>query len=416
MKRVEVLSRAIGSAALSHRDADHIRCLLLTVEDFDWRALLVRCVSNLNEIKAIRKRTAQTVRAAREGLLVYGPLASMLGLTELKTKIEDLAFRFLYPRQHKAADSIFGSAEGSIEAASSFLTCHVQALLRSDEFLQEHVEHLLVSSRVKERYSFWKKLIRKKAELIGQSSLQKLESDGTQRRRWNRSLIDQVPDAVALRVVLRSKRSGVELSEATQAKEKLLCYYVQEKIRARWPVWDTRCTKDYIRSPKANSYQSLHYTSSIMFGNDDLPFEVQVRSYDMHLAAEYGSASHSIYKIQAPSNLTSRLMCPSLPQPRPSSMTHGYLECLEGTRAAVVGKNTFIFVSIPQNQSNFIMSIPQNCRVQDAIAVLPVTSSESFVFVNGRKAQLDDKMQNGDALLVLETEDSTEQGKHEPVV
>jgi GTP diphosphokinase / guanosine-3',5'-bis(diphosphate) 3'-diphosphatase len=221
--------------------------------------------------------------------------------------------------------------------------------------------------------------------------------------------MDQVPDAVALRVVLRSKKSGVEPPESTQAKEKLLCYYVQEKIRAKWPVWDSRRTKDYIQSPKGNSYQSLHYTSSIVLGNDDLPFEVQVRSYDMHQAAEYGSASHSLYKMQTPGNATASLLCSTAaPQSSASSMTCGYLESLEVFRAAVVDKNTFVFVSIPQNKSNFIMGIPPNCRVQDAIAVLPLarSSSEWSVFVNGQKSRLDDRIQNGDALLVLETDDA----------
>lgn len=410
MKRVELLSRAIGAESLNHNDADCIRCLLLTVEGFDWRALMIRCIFNLCEIKISNGRSKELIRTAREGLLVFGPLASMLGLHDLKAQIEDNAFRVLYPRQYRAAGAVFGDDIDSIKSVSSFLNHHVQAILHTDKLLQEQVEQLHVSSRVKERYSFWKKLIRNKAKSLSSASIQKakLGDQTSQLVPWDSSLIDHVPDAVALRVVIRGRSCSLESDAARAAKEKLLCYYVQERLKAKWPVRDPCRTKDYIQSPKANSYQSLHYTSSIDVGGDPLPFEVQVRSHSMHIAAEYGMASHSLYKLPTQGNATFALSQGNAAFQRTfSSMTYGYLDFIEQTRAAL-SSQTVVFVANPQEHRNEIVTFPsQTCRVEDVITILPgATSTNHSLFVNGKRSKLDASVENGDVLLLMSTDPS----------
>ena len=93
----------------------------------------------------------------------------------------------------------------------------------------------------------------------------------------------------------------------TRARERLLCYYVREKLRSKWPAIGANRIKDYIHYPKPNGYQSLHYTSALSQAGFEFPFEVQIRSQEMHLIAEHGVASHWGYKLgnaSAPTTLS----------------------------------------------------------------------------------------------------------------
>jgi len=99
---------------------------------------------------------------------------------------------------------------------------------------------------------------------------------------------------------LKAKTSPNESEDTTRARERLLCYYVQHLIQQQWPVLNGNedRVKDYIRFPKPNGYQSLHYTASLTYHTgQEFPFEVQVRSEEMHRIAEYGVAAHWDYKL-----------------------------------------------------------------------------------------------------------------------
>merc|ERR1712151_639594 len=110
----------------------------------------------------------------------------------------------------------------------------------------------------------------------------------------------QVPDAVALRIVLDAKKlSDDEPESVTQARERALCYYAQKLCIERWkPMEGNPRFRNYIDRPKPNGYQSLHYTASTNWGGDDWSLEIQVRSSEMHKVAEFGLASHWDYKAQ----------------------------------------------------------------------------------------------------------------------
>ena len=170
-----------------------------------------------------------------------------------------------------------------------------------------HIDTLQVSSRVKEPYSFWKKMLKTKAKeqkehrlLHGAPSSSSSSSSWSGSRTSNLSLA-QVQDGIALRVILKAKKESPEESEqTTRAREKLLCYYAQHLIRKQFPpIEGEDRTKDYIQYPKPNGYQSLHYTASWTYHHtgQQFPFEVQVRSEEMHRIAEYGVAAHWDYKL-----------------------------------------------------------------------------------------------------------------------
>ena len=159
-----------------------------------------------------------------------------------------------------------------------------------------HMEYLEISSRVKEPYSFWKKMLKGKAKQRRKNAFS-LPSSQSGTVASGLSFV-QVKDGIALRVILKAKKeSPDEPDETTRAREKLLCYYVQHLIRKQWPGDEDR-VKDYIQYPKPNGYQSLHYTAWLPYHTGErFPFEVQVRSEEMHRIAEYGVAAHWDYKL-----------------------------------------------------------------------------------------------------------------------
>ena len=112
----------------------------------------------------------------------------------------------------------------------------------------------------------------------------------------NQQLLSQVQDAIALRVIIRSKNLIQSTSDdITMSNEDLLCYYIQNKLMNLWPASNERI-KDYISMPKSNGYQSLHHTARVDMYGQEWNFEVQIRTEDMHRRSEFGVAAHWEYK------------------------------------------------------------------------------------------------------------------------
>ena len=354
IKRAEVLARAVESngnnefksvanvtnavARLTSEEASRIRGLLLTVDGFDWRSLVIRCVACLYRLEGILendtnnsddwdrsapsvRRSPEVIRTAREGLRVFATLAQQLGFHSLKNRIEDRAFRILYERQYRAVTALYhadsktsmngrlsasflrkhakisyddtsvNQAAVPMEAISSFLQSEVAVTLLEDEDLMAQLSDLQVKSRVKEKFSFWKKLVSKRFETLGltssssdnekstvevtstevgdvgdkMSSVPKSNGTGAASLSLIRSashvvpssssslLADHVQDAVALRVVLRARKWYIdEPVETIRNRERLLCYYVEQKLRSKWPATNPARIKDYIQFPKPN--------------------------------------------------------------------------------------------------------------------------------------------------------------------
>jgi (p)ppGpp synthase/HD superfamily hydrolase len=282
-----------NAAIRSGSDALHIRHLLLT-ETIDWRALAIRGGAILYQMK--QQQTSNIIidkATARLALRIYAPLSSRLGMHKLKNELEEVAFRLLYPRSYRRvcqSEQLEASMQLVLDQTK---TAMIATLQRDDEFMRQ-VEHFSVTARVKEPYSLWKKMLKNGHEHIL-----------------------QVPDALALRVILQARPETLdEPVELTRGRERALCYYVQELFRQRWrPVSGNPRFKDYIAAPKFNGYQSLHYTATTVdyssssihqqqqhhggSNNKEWTVEIQIRSHEMHQIAEFGIASHSEYKEQA---------------------------------------------------------------------------------------------------------------------
>jgi (p)ppGpp synthase/HD superfamily hydrolase len=274
LRQLELLA-VTSTAGPDAVNADNLRKLLLS-ETRDWRALAIRVAACLFRLQTNDKQyNAELMRVAREALHIYAPLASRLGMHRLKNELEGAAFQLLYKRQHAAIMSQMDATD-SMETVLSRVQTEMTVMFDKDEEFQTLVHDFQVTARVKEPYSLWKKMLKQGYKHIL-----------------------QVPDALALRIVLNAKKLTGEPSEVTRARERALCYYAQKLCTQRWsPMHDNPRFKDYIDSPKANGYQSLHYTAETECAGKEWTLEIQVRSGEMHQVAEFGLACHWDYKAQ----------------------------------------------------------------------------------------------------------------------
>uniref|UniRef100_A0A7R9W757 RelA/SpoT domain-containing protein n=2 Tax=Pseudictyota dubia TaxID=2749911 RepID=A0A7R9W757_9STRA len=307
--------------------------------------------------------TKEEIAVGREALHIYAPLAHRLGMHKLKSELEGAAFRVLYRRQHRAVASLlyhrpdgwtlsprgipmppkskpcecdnsspfffaqessqtvslsqdaFGNTdcscgngldddEDSIRSGMCHVlddvTAQVKRMLHEDSHFMENVKTVQVAARIKEPYSLWRKLLRTHAKNIDEA-----KKNGVAGLIRPLSLHD-VHDAMALRVIVSARKLDPrrETDGETALREHDLCYHVQNLCEEAWGP-PLRAVKDYIRHPKPNGYQSLHYSSRTRWHGEDWPFEVQIRSADMHRVAEFGLAAHWEYKARSSSKAAS---------------------------------------------------------------------------------------------------------------
>jgi len=296
LKRTEAVAASVAAGVwMAADDADgsvNLRSLLLS-ETRDWRALAIRSAACLYRLRGLLRArgdaqggrmTSEEVQTAKEALHIFAPLASRLGMHRLKNELEGAAFKIKYRRQYRKVMNISlekrseltGTLSDGLQSVLDEATIRVTEFLQEDPTFRKYADHITVSARVKEPFSLWRKMLKTGA----------------------RHILD-VPDAIALRVVLRAKKlANGEEDEVTRARERALCYYAQTMCVDRFEPLPGRF-KDYIEQPKRNGYQSLHYTARAERNGRVWPFEVQIRSEEMHRVAEFGLASHWNYKDYA---------------------------------------------------------------------------------------------------------------------
>lgn len=416
IKRAEIMAQAILESnkqrAIAGEEANKLRGLILSVMD-DWRSLGIRSVACLYRLEGIvqsmekqygieyLRRGPEHVQVAREAIHVYAPLAQRLGMQRLKARLEDAAFRVLYQRQYQAASILYDRTGAAMKTMSRYLEQQISRNLLSDEKLVEQLEDIRIVSRVKEPYSAWKKLVQKRFRsntpaFVG-TSLPFSAITHVSETSSELSVLD-LHDGVALRVILKArKRTANESDEETRSREHILCYYVQHLLRNQWPVLDPARIKDYIRYPKPNGYQSLHYASAISSQGKEWPFEVQVRSEEMHRLAEYGVAAHWDYKLGNQMVLAAADEIVSTTTTTTALSGDSYVSALVHAREDLVERQVFVFFAGNEGQ---LLSLPVGARISDALAETVGTEANAKVLRNGYEAELDEFVGNGDVLLV----------------
>ena len=214
----------------------------------DIRVILIKLADRLHNMRTLSslKRDRQ-IANAKETMELYEPHANRLGIYSLKWELEDLAFRYLYPEEYR---ELVLSIEKKREERLEFIDTirdEIQAALKKEKIIAE------VTGRAKHLYSIYRKMQR------------------------DNITIDQVYDLFALRIIVNSVKD---------------CYAALGVVHDLYTPMPGRF-KDYIAVPKPNMYQSIHNT---LIGPKGTPFEIQVRTWDMHRVAEYGIAAHWAYK------------------------------------------------------------------------------------------------------------------------
>ncbi len=239
---------AIPFSSSEARQAENFRKMLLAMVD-DIRVILVKLADRLHNMRTLHYLPeAKRVRVAQETRDIYAPIAHRLGMGRLKNELEDLAFRHLEPEVYAALAERVESRRKVHEGLIEELTRTIRAKLADAQ-----VPVILIEGRIKRLYSIYQKLKRQRIEL------------------------EQVYDLVALRVVTETVRD---------------CYAALGIIHQTWAPVPGRI-KDFIAMPRPNGYRSLH-TSVV--SDRGFPFEVQIRTAEMHRVAEEGIAAHWKYK------------------------------------------------------------------------------------------------------------------------
>ncbi|MGO8733687.1 MAG: RelA/SpoT family protein [Terriglobia bacterium] len=242
--RIRFLSR-------EEQQAEYIRKMVLYMVD-DIRVVLVKLADRLHNMRTLEYLPPERQeRVARETLEIYAPIAHRLGMGKMRGELEDLSFKFLEPA---AFLDVKKAVESRRKVNEDFLA---EVCAELDAKMKEHAIPARIEGRIKRLYSIWQKLLRQHVP------------------------VEQVYDLLAVRIITDSKES---------------CYAALGVIHNTWRPVPGRI-KDFIAIPRPNLYQSLH-TSVI--GHQGQPFEVQIRTEEMHRIAEVGIAAHWKYKYGSP--------------------------------------------------------------------------------------------------------------------
>lgn len=229
--------------------AENIRKILISMSK-DIRVMIIKLSDRLHNMRTLKYcKPSKRRRIAHETMNIYAPIAHRLGISSVKDEIEDLAFYYLDPYAYKEIEEQMKLRRDDREALIEKIKARIAERLKKEGFDPEpHID-----GRVKSNYGIYKKVYR----------------DGKD--------IDQIYDRYAVRVIVNT------IPE---------CYNVLGIIHDMFRPIPNRF-KDYISTPKPNMYQSLHTT---VIGREGIPFEVQIRTWEMHRMAEYGIAAHWKYK------------------------------------------------------------------------------------------------------------------------
>jgi GTP diphosphokinase / guanosine-3',5'-bis(diphosphate) 3'-diphosphatase len=237
----------IDFATREEQQAENLRKMMLAMVD-DIRVILIKLADRLHNMRTLEHLPPERQqKIARETLEIYAPIAHRLGMGKIRGELEDLGFRYIDPI---AYEKVRDAVDSQRKVGEAFLT-RVEGVVRDK--LKEAGITAKVESRTKRYYSIHKKLVRQHIN------------------------VDQVYDLYAMRIITRSVQD---------------CYAVLGIIHNVWRPVPGRI-KDFIAMPRPNFYQSLH-TSVIT--EDGTPFEVQIRTEEMHKMAEEGIAAHWKYK------------------------------------------------------------------------------------------------------------------------
>ena len=227
---------------------ENLRKMLMAMAK-DIRVILIKIADRMHNMRTMDYQTPEKQRTkSLETMEIYAPIAHRLGMQQAKWELEDLSLRYLDPAGYKEITENLSARMPELQAFMSAVEDKIQTRLKT-----EHID-ASIFSRIKHVYSIYRKMYSQKLDMSGIFDLCAF-----------RVIVDSLPD----------------------------CYNVLGVIHDMFKPVPGRF-KDYISTPKPNMYQSLHTT---VIGSEGIPFEVQIRTWEMHHTAEYGIAAHWKYKM-----------------------------------------------------------------------------------------------------------------------
>ncbi|MBI2437021.1 MAG: bifunctional (p)ppGpp synthetase/guanosine-3',5'-bis(diphosphate) 3'-pyrophosphohydrolase [Candidatus Magasanikbacteria bacterium] len=229
------------------RYIENLRKMFVAMAE-DVRVMIIKFADRIHNLTTLDALPPQKrYRIALESLEIYAPIANRLGMDDIKGQLEDLSFKFVYPKEYERVQKVL---EEKLQGKERYYKGVIQTV--ETELKKAHISPVQIYGRNKKLFSLYQKLLRKNNE------------------------INHVYDVVAVRVIVQNVAE---------------CYATLGILHNIWKPYKGRI-KDYISQPKPNGYQSLHTT---VFGEAGEPIEFQIRTLEMHQNAEYGIASHWHY-------------------------------------------------------------------------------------------------------------------------
>ncbi|SEF96188.1 GTP pyrophosphokinase [Eubacterium ruminantium] len=234
--------------------AENLRKMFLAMAK-DIRVIIIKLADRLHNLRTLQYQSHEKqIEKARETMDIYAPIAHRLGISKIKIELDDLSMQYLYPEVYS---DLRVKINERLSEREEFINDMVNEVR---EYIREAGIKAEIDGRVKHLFSIYKKM------------------------KTQDKTLDQIYDIFALRIKVDTVRD---------------CYAALGIIHEKYKPIPGRF-KDYIAMPKANMYQSLHTT---LIGHGGRPFEIQIRTYEMHRTAEYGIAAHWKYKESGSTNV-----------------------------------------------------------------------------------------------------------------
>ena len=341
--------------------AENLRKMFLAMAK-DIRVIIIKLADLLHNMRTLQfMRPEKQKEKARETMDIYAPIAQRLGISKIKTELDDLALKYSQPE-------VFYDLVDQINARKTEREEFVQQIV---EEVSQHIKNAgikaEINGRVKHFFSIYKKMV---------------NQDKT---------VDQIYDLFAVRIIVDSVKD---------------CYAALGVIHEMYTPIPGRF-KDYIAMPKANMYQSLHTTLMSSVGQ---PFEIQIRTQEMHKTAEYGIAAHWKYKesndgkknVKAQEEEKLNWLRQILEWQRDMSDNREFLSMLKGD-LDLFAEEVYCFT--PDGD---VKSLPNGSTPVDFAYAIHSAVGNKMVGarVNGKLVNIDYKIQNGDRIEILTSQNS----------
>lgn len=355
----------ISDLSKEKQQAENVRKMVLAMIT-DVRVVLIKLADRLHNMRTMQfLKPEKRARIAQETLDIYAPIAHRLGMGKMRSELEDLSFQNLYPEEYKKLAREVDARRPELEAILERIKGTITSKLDENE-----VPVVAIEGRVKRLYSLWKKLKKQKVT------------------------IEQVYDLIATRIITPN--------------DKKYCYLTLSVVHDIWTPVPERF-KDWIAIPRDNLYQSLH-TSVI--GDGGQPFEVQIRTEEMHHIAEEGVAAHWKYKekklgstdedvtLDELRKTVEKLLLPLVENSEVNEDSEDFIESL---KLDLYPKDVYAFTPMGK-----VIQLPKGSSPLDFAYAIhsEVGDTCTGAKINGRIVPLRTEIQNGDVIEILTTPNS----------